>query len=264
MNKHNMEKNMRSVIGVIVCTTLLIGCGSTNNNKSGLRDVATNLEGQLKIAKERNNVLQDENRVLKLKVNKLSGVVSVLDTEKNSRVKESSLLRNQVRKFVQREITGLKSFLVEGGLLDYIGGELVQRSNVEDSPMTIVDLNNRINSSGILTSIGAYVVKPSTVKVKILRYIESKLVVVWESSAIKMNLVGPNRHQFANSVSVEKGDVVAYEFHKNVGVGFSEGTADSRYSKKMLILGDSIHVNALLGAKSKRAYSIGVYGLLNQ
>jgi hypothetical protein len=258
-----MEKNMRSVISVIVCTSLLVGCGSTTN-KSGLRDVATNLEGQLKVAKEQNNVLLDENRVLKLKINQLSGVVSVLDTEKTSRVKESSLLRNQVRKFVQREITGMKSFLVEGGLLDYIGGELVQRKSVEDTPMTIVDLNNRINSSGVLTSIGAYVVKPSTVKVKVLRYIESKLVVVWESSPIRMNLVGPNRHQFVDSVSVEKGDVIAYEFNKNVGVGFSEGTADSRYSKKPLMLGDSIHVNALLGAKKKRAYSIGVYGLLNQ
>jgi len=254
---------MRSIISVIACTSLLIGCGSTNN-KSGLRDVATNLEGQLAIAKERNNVLQDENRVLKLKVNKLSGVVSVLDTEKTSRVKESSALRNQVRKFVQSEITGLKEFLVKGGLLDYIGGELVQRGSVEDAPMTIVDLNNRINSSGVLTSVGAYVVKPSTVKVKVLRYIESKLVVVWESKSIRMNLVGPNRHQFVDSVSVEKGDVVAYEFSKNVGVGFSEGTADSRYSKKPLMLGDSIHVSSLLGAKKKRAYSIGVYGLLNQ
>ncbi|MCJ8322228.1 MAG: hypothetical protein HRT52_15005 [Colwellia sp.] len=254
---------MRSIISVIACTSLLIGCGSTNN-KSDLRDVATNLEGQLAIAKERNNVLQDENRVLKLKVNKLSGVVSVLDTEKTSRVKESSALRNKVRKFVQREITGLKSFLIEGGLLDYIGGELVQRSNVEDTPMTIVDLHNRINSSGILTSIGAYVIKPSTVKVKVLRYIESKLVVIWESKSIRMNLVGPNRHQFVDSVSVEKGDVIAYEFSKNVGVGFSEGTADSRYSKKLVMLGDSIHVSSLLGAKKKRAYSIGVYGLLNQ
>lgn len=254
---------MRSVISAIVCTTLLVGCGSTNN-KSALRDVATNLEGQLKQAQERNNVLVDENRVLKMKVDKLTGVVSALDTEKNSRIKESSILRNQVRKFVQNEISGFKNFLVEGGLLDYIGGELVQRNNVEDSPMTIVDLNNRINSAGVLTSLGSYVVKPSTVKVKVLRYIQSKLVVVWESNPIKMNLVGPNRHQFANSVNVEKGDVIAYEFSKNVGVGFSEGTADSRYSKNPLALGDSIHVNNLLGAKSKRAYSIGVYGLLNQ
>ena len=254
---------MRSVICIIVCTTFLIGCGSTSN-KGSTKDVISNLESQIKATQEKNNELEIENRIQKIEINKLSNVVSALDTEKNSRVKESSVLRSQVRQFVQREITGLKSFLVEGGLLDYIGGELVPRKNVDDTPKTIVDLHNRINSSGVLTSVGAYVVKPSTVKVKVLRYIENKLVVVWESNPIKMNLVGQNRHQFVDSVSVQKGDAIAYEFIKSVGIGYSEGTADSRYAEKPLMLGDSIHVNALLGAKAKRAYSIGVYGLLNQ
>jgi len=254
---------MRSVISIILCSTILVGCGSTSN-KNDLQEVVTNLESQLSVAKTENNKLQNENSLLQFNLVKLNRVVSALDTEKTSRVKESSVLRHRVRKFVQNEITGLKSFLVEGGLLDYIGGELVQRGSTEDSPMTIVDLNNSINSSGVLTSVGAYVIKPTTVTVKVLRYIESNLVVVWESNPIQMNLIGPNRHQFVNSVSVEKNDVVAYEFSKNVGVGFSEGTADSRYSMSPLRLGDSIHVSSLLGAQKKRAYSIGVYGLLNQ
>ncbi len=258
-----MENNMRSVISIIVCTTFLVGCGSTSN-KSSTKDLITNLENEIKVSREQNNELRDENSLLKLEVDKLSNVVAALDTEKNSRVKESTTLRKQVRQFVQREITELKSFLVEGGLLDYIGGELVPRKHIDDKPKTIVDLHNRINSSGVLTSVGAYVVKPSPLKVKLLRYIENKLVVVWESNSITMNLVGFNRHQFVDSVSVQKGDVIAYEFVKNVGVGFSEGTADSRYSEEPLMLGDSIHVNSLLGAKAKRAYSIGVYGLLNQ
>jgi hypothetical protein len=254
---------MRSVICIIVCTTFLIGCGSTSK-KGDSKDVITNLENQIKASQEINNKLEVENRIQKIEIDKLTNVVSVLDTEKNSRVKESSVLRNQVRKFVQREITGLKNFLVEGGLLDYIGGELVPRDNVENSAKTLVDLHNKINSPGVLTSVGAYVVKPSTVKVKVLRYIENKLFVVWESNSINLNTLGLSRHQFVDSVSVEKGDVIAYEFIKDVGVGFSEGTADSRYPESSLKLGDSIHVNALLGAKAKRAYSIGVYGLLNQ
>lgn len=254
---------MRLIITIIALTSLLIGCGSTSS-KSGLKGVVTNLESQLAAEKQKNDSLFSENRLLKQEVNKLSSVVTVLDTEKNSRVKESSVLRNQVRKFVQNQISTLKKFLVEGGLLDYVGGELVKRNNVENSALTIVDLNNRINSSGVLTGMGAYVIKPSTVKVKILRYIESKLVVVWESSTIKMGMVGLNKYQFVSTVGVEKGDVIAYEFNRNVGIGFSEGTADSRYSRKPLKLGDSIHVNSLQGAKNKRSYSIGVYGLLNQ
>ncbi len=254
---------MRSIITIVAITSLLIGCGSTSN-KNDLRSVVTNLESKLAEEKTKNNQLFNENRVLKLDVERLNSVVSVLDTEKSSRVKESSVLRNQVRKFVQNKITLLKEFLVEGDLLDYVGGELVQRDKLEKSSMTLVDLNNRINSAGVLTGLGAYVKAPSDVKVKVLRYINSNLVVVWESASIKLHKVGAIRHQFVNTVSVEKGDVIAYEFSKSVGVGYSEGTADTRHSKKPLALGESIHVNSLAGAKNKRAYSIGVYGLLNQ
>ena len=257
-----MENNMRSMITVIAITSLLVGCGSTSKDNS--KDVITNLETMLAQQKTTNNQLYNENRELKIDIDKLNGVVSVLDTEKESRVKESSVLRNQVRKFVQNQISVLKEFLVEGDLLDYIGGELVHRNNIEKSPMTLVDLNNRINSAGVLTGLGAYVNEPSDVKVKVLRYIQSNLVVVWESAPIQLYKLGLTKHQFVNSVSVEKGDVIAYEFKKNVGVGYSEGTADTRYSLNPLGLGESIHVSALTGTKSKRAFSIGVYGLLNQ
>lgn len=257
-----MENNMRSIITIVAVTSLLVGCGSTGKNNP--QSVITNLENKLAQEKTTNNQLFNENRVLKLDIEKLNGVVSVLDTEKESRVKESSVLRNQVRKFVQNQISTLKEFLVEGDLLDYIGGELVQRSNIEKNPMTLVDLNNRINSSGVLTGLGAYVNAPSDVKVKVLRYIESNLVVVWESNPIKLYKLGLTKHQFVNSVSVEKGDVIAYEFKRNVGVGYSDGTADTRYSLNPLTLGESIHVNTLTGSNNKRAFSIGVYGLLNQ
>lgn len=253
---------MRTIITIIAVTSLLAGCGSTSKDNS--QSVITNLEAKLAKEQSENNQLFNENRLLKLDVERLNGVVTVLDTEKDSRVKESSLLRNQVRKFVQNKITLLKEFLVEGDLLDYVGGELVQRNNNEKSPMTLVDLNNRINSAGVLTGLGAYVNTPSDVKVKILRYIESNLVVVWESAPIKLYKLGLTKHQFINTVSVEKGDVIAYEFDRNVGVGYSEGTSDTRYSKNVLSLGDSIHVSTLAGTKSKRAFSIGVYGLLNQ
>jgi predicted Mrr-cat superfamily restriction endonuclease len=88
--------------------------------------------------------------------------------------------------------------------------------------------------------------------------------VVWESGSIDMPVVGPIRHQFTNSIGVEKGDVIAYEFTKNVGVGYNIGTGDSRYSNEKLDLGNTINVNSLNGAKNKRSYSMGVYGLLNQ
>ncbi|NQY36790.1 MAG: hypothetical protein HRT37_17835 [Alteromonadaceae bacterium] len=254
---------MRSLIITLVCTSILLGCGSTNN-KGDLKAVNTNLRNQIALEEQKNTQLRADNILLNRKIETLDQVITVLDTEKGSRVEESSVLRSQVRKFVQNQVDVLKAFLVEGRLLDYIGGELVERSNVENKPSTIVDLGNKITSAGVLTGVGAYVMQPTSMKVKILRLIDKKLVVIWESNIINMTTVGISRHQFANSIGVERGDVIAYEFNKNVGIGYNIGTSNSRYTNDPLTFGMSISVNSLLGKKDKRSYSMGVYGLLNQ
>ena len=254
---------MRRLLLLPIGLAVLTGCGSTSN-KSDLSAVNTNLRHELNEQKQVNTELVAKNTLLGKEIDNLNQVISVLGTEKSSRVKESSILRGQVRKFVQSEIDGLKNFLVEGDLLDYVGGEIVERSNVDRKPMTVVDLSNRIPTAGVLTGVSAFINEPTEMKVKVLRYIESNLVTIWESSVIVMKRKGPNRRQFDNSVGVEKGDVIAYEFVKNSGVGYSAGTGNSRYSSDPLTLGSTIRVKSLMGEKQKRSYSMGVFGLLNQ
>lgn len=254
---------MRLAVTSILTIALLSGCGSTGN-KGELAQVNKNLRQEIAQQKTEISQLKGTNTLLNKEIDELKHVISVLDTEKSSRVKESSVLRGQVRTFVQNQVDGLKQFLVAGNLLDYVGGELVERANIEDKPLTVVDLSNRIPSNGVLTGVGAYVIKSTTMKVKVLRNIENNLVTVWESNPIDMLIAGPNRHQFANSVGVEQGDIIAYEFPTSVGVGFDTGTGDSRYTTDKINLGRSIQLNSLMGKKFKRSYSVGVYGLLNQ
>jgi len=254
---------MRLLLVLVVCLIALSGCGSTSN-KGELQTINKNLRQELAAAQGEIGQLQGRNTLLKQEVENLKQVAAVLNTEKSSRVKESSVLRGQVRKFVQDQVDGLKQFLVAGNLLDYVGGELVERASIDEKPLTVVDLTNRIPSNGVLTGVGAFVIKPTQVKVKVLRNINNNLVTVWESNLIDLLITGPNRHQFANTVGVEKGDVLAYEFPKNVGVGFDSGTGDSRHIEGKLNLGQSVQTKSLLGAKERRSYAMGVYGLLNQ
>ncbi|WP_448213877.1 hypothetical protein [Colwellia sp. MEBiC06753] len=254
---------MRKILLLPISIIALSGCGSTGN-KNDLQTVNTNLRQALAAQKQENSELLANNTLLNKKIDNLNQVIAVLDTEKSSRVQESTVLRGQVRNFVQNEIDALKAFLVEGDLLDYVGDELVERINLDEKPITIVDLSNRMPSAGVLTGVGAYVTRPTAMKVKVLRYIESNLVTVWESSVITMDTTGPNRLQFNNTVGVEKGDVIAYEFTATPGVGYSTGTGSSRYSNQPLALGSNIQVSSLMGTNQKRAYSMGVFGLLNQ
>ena len=221
------------------------------------------LNGDLQEAKADIEKLNQQQTKLQKDIRELSRVNSVLDTEKSSRVQESSELRSEIRRFVQRQIDAYKDFLVQGGLLDYVGGELVERSHVEDKPLLLVDLANPVSGSGTLTSVGAFFVKPGSFSVKVLRPVEDELVVIWDSKPLQVTETGINRINFPVSVVVEKGDIIAYHFDQGVAVGFDEGTGDTRYQSDPVKLGESIDISSLDGEKRHRAYSLGVYGLLN-
>ncbi len=221
------------------------------------------LQGQLAEANSRIAKLEADNRIKQQSIDELNRVLGVLDTEKSSRVQESSVLRGQVRNFVQDQIDSLKSFLVLGDLLDYIGGELVERSAIADESLMLVDLANPIPRNGTLTGVGAHFTKPAPFIVKVLRPTGDQLVVVWESKPIIVREAGMMRYDFPVTVGLEQGDYLAYYFPETTGVSFDEGTSDVRYLTRDVRLGDSIRKSSLLGENKKRAYSIGVYGLLN-
>ncbi|NTS75642.1 hypothetical protein HR060_02075 [Catenovulum sp. SM1970] len=221
------------------------------------------LEQALENAKVENQNLKNNLRLANRKIAELEGLVGTLDSEKNSRVSESSNLKGQTRTFIQNQIDALKTFLVEGGLLDYMGSELIARKSLDDDDVTLVDVGHAMSKSGVLTGIGAYVKQPGSVRVKLLRPIDKKLVVIWQSETIRFTQTGLVKKQFANTVSVDKGDIVAYEFNDNVPIGYTSGTGSTLYSHKDLSLGSLIRQSSLKGSRSKRAYSIGVFGLLN-
>lgn len=254
---------MRKIIAISIGLVLLGGCQSTKNQSEFERE-NNSLKQQLQSAQAEIGQLKGNNVLLSREIENLNHVVSVLGTEKQSRTVESSVLRGKVRSFVQNQVDYFRGFLIEGDLLDYVGGELVQRPNTEDKPVTVVDLNNAFKSSGLITGLGAFVMRPSTVKVAILRNIDKNLVVLWQSEPIKLTSTGKVTYQFANSVSVEAGDIVAYQFQDNAGVGYDVGTGNARYSNEQLLPGKTVSVSSLLGERDRRAYSIGVYGLLSQ
>lgn len=249
-------------ISVISVLAILTACAAPPQTQQLLNENKT-LQGQLVEANTRVSKLEAESRLKQQEIDELNRVLSVLDTEKSSRVQESSVLRGQVRNFVQDQIDSLKSFLVLGDLLDYIGGELVERSSVEDKSLFLVDLANPIPRNGTLTGVGAHFTKPSPLIVKILRPTGDQLVVIWESKPIIVREPGPMRYDFPVTIGLEQGDYLAYYFPEVTGVSFDEGTSDVRYLTGDVRLGDSIRKSSLLGDNRKRAYSIGVYGLLN-
>lgn len=248
---------------LIITLTLvgLTGCQAPADVKQ-LEDEKQALQHELDMSQRQIAKLGDERTQLQTQLDKSRQIIAVLNSEKTARVSESSSLRSQVRHFVQSEIDDLKGFLVNSNLLDYVGGELVRRKLYDQKPIMLVDLDHPVPRPGILTGFGGFFVKPATITVKVLRPVKNKLVVIWESRPLQVSSGGLVKGNFTVSVGVEKGDVLGYWFSKGGNVTFDKGTGDTRYLNRDLQLGSSISPSSLDGANEKRAYSLGVFGLL--
>lgn len=247
---------------LILAAGVLAGCQTPPTIKQ-MQDENASLQAELAQANAKIATMQQQERQLQSQINELNRVMAVLDTEKTVRVQESSELRGQVRRYVQKEIDELKEFMVQSDLLDYVGGELVQRSKVDQQPMLLVDLANPMPAPGTLTGVGAHFIKPGTFTVQVMRPVQEQLLVIWKSSVLTAPKSGVSRVNFPISVGVEQGDVIGYVFHQPGVVSFDEGTGNTRYTGEAPNLGQSIKVRSLDGGGEKRAYSVGVYGLLN-
>lgn len=249
----------------LLSVLLLTACQSPQNVQQ-LQQENQQLQSQLTRAHTQIADLQSEQAKLQGEVAELSRVLDVMSTEKSSRVEESSHLRGLMRAFVQNQIDLLKELLVRADLLDYVGSELVARHHIAPDQLAsntlLVDLANPIPAEGVLTGVGAYATAPGHVQVKVLRRVEGNLFVVWESKLLTLAQAGKQRVNFPVSVGVEAGDLLAYYFPEQVNIALDKGTGDTRSYSGNLALGKSLAVRSLKQARERRAYSLGVYGLL--
>ncbi len=254
-----MVRNLRLLAAP--CILALCGC-QTPLHTHELESRNQSLQQQLDVTQNKIHTLESERHQLQKALNESNRVRKIIGKEKSSRFNESTLLRSQVRRFLQAQIDGYKSFLVNNNLLDYVGGELLKRKQYDNRSIMLVDLKNEIPRSGVLTGVGAWLVKPTHMTVKVLRKIDDKLVVVWESRNLNIPKTGLIKTRFHVSVGVEKGDVLGYYFPEAAMVAFDKGTGDTRYLTRNLRPGSSIRPSSLEGEDQQRAYSLGVYGLL--
>jgi len=245
----------------LLCVSLA-GC-QVNPDVKQLKSQNQQLVQQLSTAQAEVARLTRREQLLQGDVTELGRVVNVLGAEKTSRVEESSVLRGQVRQFVLQQIDVLKDFLVDGNLLDYVGGELVSRAQQELTPLTLVDFAHPMPNNGTLTGVGAYFTAPTEIQVSVLRPVNDRYLLIWQSQSLSVKSAGLARLSLPVSVGVERGDVMAYQFSQATAVSFDSGTGRTLFSTQELGLGSQVRESSLSGGRDRRAYSIGVYGLLN-
>ncbi len=112
---------MNKKLSVVAVAAVLAAC-QTPPDIQQLQNEKTSLQNELDEANSYITQLKADEANLQGELAEHNRVIGVLSGEKSSRVVTSTQLRGQVRTFVQQQVDLLKSFLLEGNLLDYIGG----------------------------------------------------------------------------------------------------------------------------------------------
>lgn len=248
---------------LMALTPLLLTACATQPDVQQLRQENAQLEQEVEQASDQISEFRVREEQLRAELEERKRIIGVLRTEKSSRVEESTELRGLVREFVQNQIDSYREFLFQADLLDYVGGELVSRSQRGDEALTLVDLAHPIPKAGTLTGVAGYFEASGEVAVSVLRPVGEELVVVWRSPPVVIEQSGEVRASFPVTVGVEPGDLLAYEFSGPVPVGFDRGTGNTRFQRANLTVGSTINPDNLKGEEESRSYSLGVFGLLN-
>lgn len=249
--------------GFILGIILLSGCMADSNVKE-LQDTNAQLERELTAASDEISDLRVQEERLRSNISELERLAGILETEKSSRVQESSQLRQLVRGFIRDQIDAHRDFLLRGDLLDYVGSELVKRAHQgEEEGLLLLDLENPVPRSGTLTGFAGYFFQEGTVSLRVLRPLDDELVVIWTGPEMKVSEAGRVRMNLPASVGAEAGDIMGYHFSGPVAVSHDRGTGEVIRLREDLPLGAVIKRKNLPKQTEFRAYSIGTLGLLN-
>jgi hypothetical protein len=235
---------------LILAPALSTGCANVQQLRKE-RDV---LAAELSVKKDRITVLDGQ-------VDMLAGVNRALTREKNARVKETTEVRREVRDFVRQQVGAIQTFSQSHKLLDYIGGELIQREHSAGKSPCRIDMKNRIAAGTQLTGGGVYLTGPSKFSFCILRPVTDGLQVVWMSRTFANSQPGLVRVTFASPIGAAKGDIIGLYSDAALQVPYDVGTGDTRTVMQKPKVGLAVRRSALKGDEN-RAYSFGVVGFL--
>ena len=204
---------MKKVIFTLLILLILTACKSSIPEKIQLLEQQNkDLNVSLQTTQNYVTELEKQNTDLAASLDVQNNISNALGKEKEAHVKKSLNLQQNIRSFLKSQMSIFREFSQNSDLLDYIGGELIERKKLEDKDLALVDLRNRIPSGGTLLGTCGYFSSPCRYLINILRKANDEWFVVWQAGPFDVSGTQKQTFDFRVPVSVEKGDVVAYAF----------------------------------------------------
>ncbi len=252
---------MKSLPIVLVALLFTTGC-ATDTQLTQLKKDNSVLSAQINTANNDINKLKREKEDLQQEIDYLNEVKSTLGREKEARITQSRATVSEVQEFIRGQVKVLSHFSESEGILDYTGGELIDRSKLSGKSQLLVDLKHPVSADGSIMGGRIYARQAGMVSFCILRPAGSGYVVVWKSKDFSVTGSGAERFAFDTMVSVKSGDIPALFCPGAVPVPFDEGTGKTGVRSGKVKPNSSIS-NSDLSMSGSRTYSFGIEGLIN-
>jgi hypothetical protein len=252
-----------AVLGVAVVALFNAGCASMSQDAQQMADENKGLRQELQ-ANER--TIQGLNREKDRLTEDLAYSThrnDILEKEKTARIDEASQTRKGVREFTDQVMNSLQTYFQKAEVVDYIGGELIARDNVDTTKnMLLVDLGNPLRADGTVIGARAYLTGPSRLQFCLLRADESnsKFTIVSITPPIIAADSGSQSWSFEVPMAGQKGDLIGVYMPDDVSIPYDDAdTGHVVWAPGPAKLNSAVTVK-VGSARNKRAYSFGVVG----
>ncbi len=239
----------RILVLMFAMSFLTFGCAADNNT----------LKKENSLLKTQLNETRAENTRLGDNLDKCSKISDTLSKEKTSKDASMSSLRAKTRVFLRNEYDVLNRFSKNDELMDYIGGEQIERKGLKGSNQTLVDMRP-LSANAVIYVIKGDFMSQTKIIPKLFRETDSGLICVWEGTLLIVESVGLTSLELSTPLNAMKGDFIGLYFPDDVTVPFDDETGSFSVYSRNIKMGSPLPTTPIF---MKRSYSIGVSGLLD-
>jgi hypothetical protein len=243
---------MKRLFASLSLMLILLLSGCVSQDVRHLQQENELLKSQISRAETKNRQLQND-------LKECHALTATLSKEKKAQKTNITSLRGKTREFLKGLHGMFSRFSKNDELMDYTGGELIERAHMEGRDLTIVDFGNPLRGDAVIYMVKGLFSKRTKMKLKLLRRTEDGLLCIWESPLLTVKEKGMKSLDLTPPLNALRGDYLGFYFPEDVGVPYDQKTGDYAVYDGEVKMGE--YLPGYAEAKG-RNYSMGVAGIL--
>lgn len=225
---------------------------------SGCAPEVQQLRQQLRQLEERVADQEMENARLKSELAEYQELSATLEDEKDAKNIKLMAIKSKTRMFIKEGFDSLNHFSKNRELMDYIGGELIERKKKEGENIAILYMEP-LPSDSVISIVQGLFDTGTQVAPLLFREKEGELICIWQGKLIEVLSPGESVLELDTPLHAAAGDRFGFYFPGKAGIPFNSKTGNYSIIYGKVELGERVSGKLSAG---NRNYSIGVAGFL--